>query len=141
MQEVRTRQALPSVYYRNLLGSAICTFNSNNAFIIENILRNDNDSSYNWSDLINVSSGELLAPISKTITKNYNTKIARKFEGILSKRNRIIHSFQITDKDGEQRLATKDKHNNQFVITENYLIEFIKENEELSSELHKFRGY
>ena len=49
MQEVRTRQALPSVYYRNLLGSAICTFNSNNAFIIENILRNDNDSSYNWS--------------------------------------------------------------------------------------------
>ena len=34
MYEDYTRQALPSKYYRELLGSAMCVFNSNNAFII-----------------------------------------------------------------------------------------------------------
>ncbi len=141
MQETYTRQSLPSKYYRELLGSALCTFNSNNAFIIENILRHDEDSLYNWGELINVTSGELFSPISKTITKQSNTKIAIKFENAIHMRNRIIHSFQITDKDGEQRLATRDKQNNQFVITEEYLKEFIKVNEELSSALHEFRGF
>ncbi|WP_322395162.1 selenium binding protein, partial [Clostridium perfringens] len=130
--ESYTSQSLPSKYYRELLGSAICVFNSNNAFIIENILRNDKGSSYNWSDLIDKTSGELLSPIKETITKNSNTKISRKFEELICKRNRIIHSFQITDKDGEQKLATKDKHNKQYVITEKDLEEFIKLSEELS---------
>lgn len=141
MQETYTRQSLPSKYYRELLGSALCTFNSNNAFIIENILRHDKDSLYNWGDLINRTSGELSSPIKKTITKHSNQEITIKFQESIYKRNRIIHSFQITDKDGEQKLATMDKQNNQFVITEEYLKEFIKVNEELSSALHRFRGF
>lgn len=59
-------------------------------------------------------------------------------------RNRIIHSFQITDTDGVQRLATKTKKkdgNRQFVIDEEYLMEFIRKNEALSTLLHRFRGY
>ncbi len=139
--KIDTRQSLPSEYYTVLLGVAICVFNSNNGFIIENILRNDNNKVYNWSDLIDMTSGKLSSPIKETITKNSNTDIAQKFSDLVEKRNRIIHSFQITDYDGEQRLQTKDKNNKQYVITEMYLKEFIKQNEELSTALHEFRGY
>ena len=38
MYEKYSRQALPEKDYRELLGTAICVFNSNNAFVIENII-------------------------------------------------------------------------------------------------------
>lgn len=38
MYEAYTRQSLPSKKYRELLGSALCVFNSNNSFMIENII-------------------------------------------------------------------------------------------------------
>lgn len=41
MYEEYSRQAVPKKDYRELLGSAICVFNSNNAFIIENVIRED----------------------------------------------------------------------------------------------------
>lgn len=41
MYESYSRQALPRAKYRGLLGSAICVFNSNNDFIVENILNYD----------------------------------------------------------------------------------------------------
>lgn len=59
-------------------------------------------------------------------------------------RNRIIHRFLITDSDGSQLLVTKtkvEKGNKQFKITEEYLLEFIALNEELSSALYEFRGF
>ena len=40
MNESITKQALPSEEYIKLLGIALCVFNSNNAFVIENILNN-----------------------------------------------------------------------------------------------------
>ena len=139
MYEEYSRQALPSKKYRELLGSAICVFNSNNQFVIENILRVD-DSNYNWHDLIDKTSGELSEPIKNTITKNSDTKISSLFGELVSKRNRIIHSFQVT-KNNEQILSTKDKKHVQYNITEDYLLAFIKDNEVLSDMLHKFRGY
>ena len=139
MYEEYSRQALPSKKYRELLGSAICVFNSNNQFIIENILRIDN-STYNWYELIDKTSGDLSEAIKDTITKRSNTKIASLFFGIISKRNRIIHSFQITE-NNEQILRTKNKKHEQYNITEDYLLVFIKENEILSSMLHDFRGF
>jgi hypothetical protein len=139
MYEEYSRQALPSKKYRELLGSAICVFNSNNQFIIENILRIDN-SNYNWYELIDKTSGELSQPVKETITKNSDTKIAVLFSSIISKRNRIIHSFQITE-NSEQILRTKTKNNQQFTISEAYLLEFVKDNENLSSMLHAFRGH
>ena len=139
MYEKYSRQALPSKKYRELLGSAVCVFNSNNQFIIENILRTDN-SNYNWHDLIDKTSGELSEPIKNTITKKSNTKIASLFGELISKRNRIIHSFQITD-NNDQILKTKDKKHEQYNITEEYLLEFIKDNGVLSDMLHQFRGY
>ncbi len=139
VNEEYSRQALPSIKYRVLLGSAICAFNSNNQFIIENILRNDN-SNYNWYDLIDKTSGELFEPIKETITKNSNTKIASLFSELNSKRNRIVHSFQITE-NNEQILRTKNSKHEQYNITEEYLLEFIQGNENLAIMLHKFRGY
>lgn len=142
MYECYTRQSLPERYYRELLGSALCVFNSNNAFIIENILRVSD--SYDWYSLIDKESGKLVSSVSNTICKNGNEEIKTKFEELITMRNRIIHSFQITDTDGVQRLATKTKKkdgNRQFVIDEEYLMEFIRKNEALSTLLHRFRGY
>jgi len=143
MYENYSRQALPSREYRELLGSALCVFNSNNAFIIENILRNDEKAKYNWYDLIDRTSGRLKEPLKETITNNSNQEISLLFSNLIEMRNRIVHSFQITDKDGEQRLATKNKDTShtQFIITEDYLLTFIKSNETLSSLLHNFRGF
>lgn len=140
MYEKYSRQSLPSKKYRELLGSAICVFNSNNSFIIENILRDEN-SCYSWYELIDKTSGCLKKPINDTITRATDTTISSLFDEIVEMRNRIVHSFQITDKDLEQRLATKDRMNKQYVITEDYILNFIKKNEKLSSLLYSFRGY
>lgn len=143
MYENYTRQALPSKSYRELLGSALCVFNSNNAFIIENILRSDDSNQYDWYRLIDFESGKLATPIKNTITQKADEIIANLFDELVIMRNRIIHSFQITSND-EQILATKTRvkdGNNQFIITETYLLNFIKKNEELSSALYHFRGF
>ena len=139
MYEQYSRQALPSKNYRELLGSAICVFNSNNQFVIENILRIDN-TNFNWYDLIDKTSGQLNDPIKISITENSNDEIAVLFKSLVDKRNRIIDSFQITNED-HQILATKDKSHNQFIITEEYILDFIKQNELLSSKLYELRGY
>ena len=142
MYENYSRQALPTKSYRELLGSALCVFNSNNAFIIENILRCD-DSQYNWYRLMDLESGKLATPIKETITQKADEAIATLFDELVIMRNRIIHSFQITCND-EQMLATKNRikdGNQQFIITETYLLEFIKKNEDLSIALHDFRGF
>ncbi|MEZ7498937.1 hypothetical protein QO200_09305 [Flavobacterium sp. Arc3] len=139
MYENYSRQALPSRRYRELLGSAICVFNSNNQFVIENILRVDNYN-YNWYELIDKTSGQLTKPITETITKNSDEETSSLFSNLVFKRNRILHSFQITY-ENEQILRTKDKNHQQYNITEEYLLKFIRENENLSSKLYKFRGH
>lgn len=143
MYEAYTRQSLPSKKYRELLGSALCVFNSNNSFMIENIIRID--SANDWYELIDKVSGKLRDKISTTISINSgNTDIEDLFMEIVEMRNRIIHSFQITSPSGEQVLATKTSKkdgNIQFEITKTYLMEFIKKNEELSTLLHSYRGF
>ena len=139
MYEDYSRQALPPRKYRELLGSAICAFNCNNQFVIENILRVDN-SKYDWYKLTDKISGKLWEVTKEIITKNSNNDIEIMFSGLVDKRNRIIHSFQVTEND-EQILRTKNKDHEQYNITEEYLLEFIKDNEKLSSMLHEFRGH
>ena len=135
-----SRQSLPSKQYRLLLGTALSVFSSNNGFIIENIL--NTDSSYSWYELIDKESGKLIKAIEDTITTNYDVKIANQFGEIVEMRNRIIHGFRITSPDGEQVIATKVKSSGeQFIITKEYLIDFIKKNDELSNMLHTYRGY
>lgn len=138
-----TRQSLPTKEYCELLGCALCVFSSNNGFMIENII-NTNDS-FDWYELIDKESGSLRNSISETISRKCgNAEIEDLFLEIVNMRNRIIHSFRITSKDGEQVLATKTRKkdgNIQFIITNEYLIEFIKKNEKLSDLLHQYRGY
>lgn len=141
MYESYTRQALPPKEYRELLGTALCVFNSNNSFIIENILHTDKVN-YNWYELIDKESGKLNKVIVATIVLNGGQAIADLFSDLVERRNRIIHSFQITNNDGEQILATKTKvkdGNKQFIITKEYLMQFIKDNEKLSSLLYDYR--
>ena len=143
MYESYSKQALPSKEYRELLGSALCVFNSNNAFIVENILRFDTHEQFNWYKLIDAESGQLKPAISSTITKVSGNVIANLFDEIVIMRNRIVHSFQVTKND-EQILATKTRMKNgneQFIITKEYFLEFIEKNEKLSSALNKIRGY
>ena len=126
MYEEYSKQSLPNRKYRELLGSSLCVFNSNNAFIIENILRIENDK-YNWSDLIDKTSGNLVPIVEKTISKvTKNNVISTMFCDLVNTRNRIIHSFQITDEVGNQLLATKERNGTQYRITEEELFIFIK---------------
>ena len=141
MYEPYTRQALPEKAYRELLGSALCVFNSNNAFIIENILRVDISGKSNWYSLIDLESGRLKENVKKSISSQFGNDIENQFSKLVEMRNRIIHSYQVTEND-RQILATKEKSSHrQFIITEEYLIDFIKQNEKLSSMLHNLRGY
>ena len=140
MYEEYTRQALPDKQYRELLGSALCVFNSNNSFIIETILRLD--ANYSWYHLIDLESGKLKKFVQDAISEKYDSKIEQLFSELIDQRNRIVHSFQITNKQNKQVLATKVYHESeQFEITEDYLLNFIKLNEKLSDMLHVFRGY
>lgn len=141
MYEIYSRQALPSIEYRTLLGSAICIFNSNNAFVIENILSHDVDEEYTWYQLIDRVSGRLSNPVREIISRYSDDQIEVLFDELVYMRNRIVHSFQITSDIGEQMLATKTKEGQQFRITEDYLYDFIRKNEELSMLLHDFRGF
>ena len=126
MYEEYSKQALPSKKYRELLGTVLCVFNSNNSFIIENILRVDNKH-YNWFDLIDKTSGNLISVIDETITRvTQNDKIFIIFNELVNTRNRIVHSFQIIDENENQLLATKEKNENQYRITEEILFKFIK---------------
>ncbi len=144
MYENYTRQALPEKHYRELLGTALCVFNSNNAFIIETILRLDISGKYDWYHLTDLESGKLKPSVHNVIATKCGSEVEDLFAELVERRNRIIHSYRITNSSNQQVLATKTlikDGNTQFEITEDYLLEFIKLNDKLSSMLHNLRGY
>ena len=144
MYEKYTRQALPDRHYRELLGSALCVFNSNSAFMIENVLREDITDKYTWYELIDLEAGKIKQKAMEILGCLDNGKqIVNRYSEIVDMRNRIIHSYQITY-DDQQLLCTKTKAkdgNRQFIISEEYLMEFIQKNEVLASLLHALREY
>lgn len=143
MYESYTRQSLPSRDYRALLGAALCVFNSNNAFVIEIVLRISGEENGSWFQLMDMTSGSLGKVVREVIEPKYGSAIPDLFSDLVNDRNRIAHSFQITVEHGEQILATKEKENRgggQFIITEDFLFEFIKKNEKLSSLLSECRA-
>ena len=142
MYENYTRQSLPERDYRELLGTALCVFNANNQFIIENILKISGDQ-HNWWELMDKTSGSIL---HKVMIEQYGDivpeNIIELFNILVKKRDRIVHSFQTTYSmdTGEQILATKDpKTDEQFIITREYMMDFIKENDKLNDMLYKLR--
>ena len=144
MYENDTKQALPEKYYRELLGTALCVFNSNNAFIIEIVLRLDISGKCDWYHLTDLESGKLRPSVHNVIATKCGREVEDLFVELVEQRNRIIHSYRITNSSNQQVLATKtltNKGNKQFEITEDYLMEFIRLNDKLSSMLHSIRGY
>jgi len=139
MYEAYTRQALPSKQYRELLGSAICVFNANNAFVIENILCIDTESRYNWYDLIDMTSGKLKGPMAKTITKKAGSDIAELFTNLVKKGIGLFTAFKLRIRMGINDLLQKN-NNIQYVTAEEYLLGFIRDNQVLCSALHKLSG-
>lgn len=141
MNKEYTKQSLPKEDYLILLGTALSVFSSNNGFIIENIIKTDD--TYDWYELIDKESGHLKPYIEQSISqKTGDSKICDLFLDIVKKRNRIIHGFRITSKSGDQVLATKTLKKDgdiQFEITNEYLIDFIKKNDELSDLLYEYR--
>lgn len=126
-----------------MLGAALCVFNSNNAFVVEIVLRISGEENGSWSQLMDRTSGSLGKVVRKVIEPKYGPAIPDLFSDLVNDRNRMAYSFQITWEQGEQILATKGKENeggNQFVITEDFLLEFISKNEKLSSLLHECRA-
>ena len=152
MYENYTRQSLPDRWYRELLGSALCVFAQNNSFIIKIIIKIQEErktlgekvkkEECDWYILTDSVSGKLKPIIQKIISYEYGDDIEKLFSELIDMRNRIVHSFQITNEQGKQVLATKEKDGDrQFEITEEYLNNFIKLNETLSQKLHDLRGY
>ncbi len=138
-----TRISLPTESYLNLLGIAISVFSSNFTFLIENIIRNDNQDLYNWHALIDENKmSRIYDAINKTITPIQDDSIVEIFKEIIVRRNRIIHSFRVTSENKEQILATKNPKNQiQYEIDEEYLIDFINLNNKMSKKLHDLRGF
>ena len=146
MYEKYTKQALPSKNYRELLGTAIYVFNSNNSFIIENVLRCDEADDFNWYMLTDLEAGEVKKRAKSIIEEKLGKEIFLLFDEIIEKRNRIVHGFPVTNQEGEQVLRTKTraqgkKGNRQFEISEDFLLGFIRMNDKLSNMLHGVRGY
>ncbi|MGE4572452.1 MAG: hypothetical protein AB7E09_06895 [Candidatus Izemoplasmatales bacterium] len=138
-----TRISLPQEEYLLLLGISISVFSSNYSFLIENILKNDTEQSFNWHDLVDENKmKKIYKAINDTITPIKGASIIDTFKEIIVMRNRIIHSFRITSKSGEQVLATKDPDNQkQFEVSKEYLKDFIQLNNKFSDLLHELRGY
>ena len=150
MRSQYSNQPVSDPEYMTLLGTALYVFNANNAFIIENML---NISDYrDWWYLIDQESGTINSMIQgKHYSSAFNghDEILYLFHDLVLRRNRIIHSFPITsykesdDPDG-QILRTKEKiknGNNQFTITKNFLLNFIKDNDNLSQLLNDLRNH
>ena len=138
MYETFTKQALPSKEYRELLGTAICVYNSNTSFLIENLRHKNNFLS--WYELLDKQGNKLQIEIEKELNE-IAPDICEKYKKLTQKRNRIIHSFQITYKN-EQILSTKtySPENIQFLINKDYLLSFIKESEVLSTMLYNLKN-
>ena len=137
----KTRQSLPTPEYCELLGISLSVFCSNLPFIIEIFLNYNNKAGkYNWYQLIDEEAGNLKK--IKGLKSFFGNEIFDLFFKIVAMRNRIVHSFRITNANNEQSLATKElikDGNTQFEITEEYLKEFISENEKLALLLDDFR--
>lgn len=144
MYEPYTRQSLPENEYRELLGTAIYVFNQNFAFFVEIISTyyGNNIDNFDWYHLIDMTAGEFYNNVKSKINNEDVNLALEEFNKVKDKRDRIVHSFGITNTENKQVLQTKTKTtkgNIQTEITEEYLFDFIKDNDNLSNKLYELR--
>lgn len=142
MKSGLTRQSLPDRDYLELLGAALCVYNSNFGFLIENIRHTD--PTREWRDLVDKPAGGLLTIVKEVISKRSgNNEIADLFKNLSERRHRIIHSLRATSRVNKQTLYTKEMEKNggeQFEITVRYLEDFVSDNSVLAGLLDEYRN-
>jgi hypothetical protein len=123
-----------------LIGISTIAFNSNLQFLIKNYLTKSENSDDDWWTLTDIEAGQIRRRTKDFLIENGFDEIDAVFNDLVNKRNRIIHSFSVTCQDGTQGLNTLDrKTHNQFQIDEQYLHEFIVDNQGFSDLLYKMR--
>lgn len=138
-----TRQSTSDDEFLNLLGTSQWVFNSNCSFIIEMIDKeHHNNSSESWHKLIELTSGNLLKYKNLIITI-LGKDIYNLFDKLVDDRNSIIHSIPTGEKVDNYTIPIyRNNTKNKYVrIDKNFLMNFIKENEQLSDKIYEFRGY
>ena len=140
MRKYRTRIPLPDENYTELLGSALYAYNYNYKFVIDNIV-DSKDSDKDWYELNsrNSKKNSVSRELLKIVDNDINNPIYNSFISLRIIRDRIIHSLPCTSKDGVQILNTINSKKEQYYISKDLLIDFIKKNEELTDLLYKFR--
>lgn len=140
MRNYKTRLSLPEEEYTELLGSALYAFDCNFSFVIENII-NSHKSNKDWYVLNGRASkdNDVSKELLKILDGDKDNRIYKTFRDLISSRNRIVHSFPCTTKDNKQMLRTLNDKKEQYYISKEYLLDFIKKNEEFCNLLYDFR--
>lgn len=139
MNESYCRQSLPKRKSRELVGTAICVINQNNSLIIEIYMKANNIKQNEWYHFMKCTSGELKKEVKWFFEKDEEGKeIIQEFEKLVDMRNRIVHCFQYTGNE-EQKLRTVTRDKKQYDIDDDYLLNFIKLNNELNEKLSNYR--
>lgn len=145
----RALSVLPELDYTILLGASIYCFNSCLSFAVE-LLRSQGYANLNWWKLTDQTAGVICDDVKYHLDdKSYiNPKLYDDFNDLCYKRDRIVHSFSITDGETkEQMLQTKikgtaknkDEADRQFPITRDYMKKFIKQVLDLNYRLDDVR--
>lgn len=140
--EATTKQSLTSDNYLHLLGVCQWVFNSNCGFVIEMIdSEHHGNSGESWYELANMTAGRL-KDHKKLVLSILSQDIYDCFSDLIDQRNAIMHSLP-TGKivDGHPIAIYKDRDNKQIDIDEQFLRDFIGQNEALSARIHSRRGY
>lgn len=141
--EILTKQSITDEEFLYLLGVCQWVFNSNCSFIIEMIDKeHHNNSNESWAKLIEMTAGRL-KDYKLYIETILGKQIYNMFSELVDERNCIIHSFPTGEKVDDYYIPVyrNDSKKIYVKVDKEYLIKFIKKNEELSTTLHKFRTY
>ena len=138
-----TRQVTSDDEFIHLLGTSQWVFNSNCSFIIEMIDKeHHNNSSESCQRLLELTAGKLLDYKNIIITV-LGEDIYNLFHKLVDDRNSIMHSIPTGERIDNYTIPIyrNDTKNKYVRIDKSFLQNFIRENEQLSDKLYKFRGY
>ena len=130
-----TRLSLPNKEYLELFGGAICAYNQLVALIIEIVWHEKCDARL-WSQMLDDS-----RVFEKEMKNFFDEQICKAFHIVSTKRNRIVHSVQITH-NGEQVMYTKSKDKDggeRDIIDTDYLVSFLGNVSDIHYKLDKLR--
>lgn len=139
--------ALPGAEYLLRLGEACYVFQALVTFIIEcSDKEHHNVSDISWFDAIEKTAGNLKTMLEKKgLDKIFGQKFLDKFDDLVKRRNKIIHSLACTDKifntNCNQGFSYYDKDKGEhFYIDFDFLTKFIVDCNDLERQLDELRS-